>query len=360
MSQKNLGIKIISACRTPIGALGGQLRAVPSHILGSRALSHAGALAEIEPAKVSHIFTGSIFSAGTGPNPAQRAATEAGLGEEVLCANIKAGGGSALIALLNAAAMLEDDQFSLIAGMDSASTQPYLLPGARSGSRLGGGKLVDGAFADAFTGEDDVPLNVTTALQARNLEITEEDQKALVAEKRAAQSDEKERFAPVEVFRRRTVEQVKEDERPLPAPTPFLAGMADAAAACVLSHNGVGPQLVGWARDGVYPNRTPLAPVAATKALLQKLGKEASDLAILEIDESLGLASLIVEKELGLARTIVNPYGGALSRGYPGAACGAIALYNLTKFLRIKGGLGIVSYATGAGGAISLAFSFDG
>lgn len=359
MSKQSTGIKILSAARTPVGPIGGKMRSLGAHILGSRALSAAGESAQIDPDKVSHIYAGSIFGAGTGPNTAQRAATEAGLGEDVLCATFKAGGGSSLVAFINAAAMLEKGSFALVAGMDSASTQPYFLPGARGGSRLGGGKLVDGAFAEAFTGEDDVPLNITAALQARNKEITEDDQKALVAEKLAVTAKESFDLAPVEIFSRRTMEMVNEDEAPIPGITPLLSSLADGAAACVLSHEGQGIEFLDWARAGVYANHTPLAPIEAVKVLLKKLDRKASDIDCLEIDESLGLASLVAEKDLEIERAKINPYGGALSRGYPGAACSGIALYNMNRFLRINGGFGIVSYGTGAGSAIALAFSFD-
>lgn len=359
MSHQSSGVKILSAARTPVGPIGGKMRAVSAHILGSRALSAAGESAQIDPEKVSHIYAGSIFGAGTGPNTAQRAATEAGLGEDVLCATFKAGGGSSLVAFINAAAMLEEGAFALVAGMDSASTQPYMLPGARQGSRLGGGKVLDGAFAEAFTGEDDVPLNITAALQAKNNDIDEDQQKALVAEKAAVIAKESFDLAPVEIFSRRTMEKVNEDEAPLPSITPLLSSLSDGAAAVVLSREGQGIEFLGWARAGVYANHTPLAPIVAVKELLKKLGREASELNCLEIDESLGLASLVAEKELGLAREVINPYGGALTRGYPGAACSGIALYNLNRFLRIHGGFGIVSYGTGAGSAIALAFSFD-
>ena len=88
-------------------------------------------------------------------------------------------------ALLTSAAMLQDGEHSVIGGMDCASSQPYLLPAARAGVRLGGAKLVDGAHADAWTGEDDVPLNVTSALCAQSLGVEPKDQEALVERRRA-------------------------------------------------------------------------------------------------------------------------------------------------------------------------------
>ena len=353
-------VTILSGARTPVGALGGLLRPVPTHLLATAAMGRAGELAGITPESVRHVALGAMFGAGSGPNPAQRAATEAGLDEDTLCYTIRAGGASALIALLTSAAMLQDGEHSVIGGMDCASSQPYLLPAARAGVRLGGAKLVDGAHADAWTGEDDVPLNVTSALCAQSLGVEPKDQEALVERRRARGQPEgaaKLRVS-VEVMRRKGIEQVSEDETPTPAPTPLHASLADAAAALVLGKGeGIkGAKLIGQARAGVHANRTPLAPVEAVKAVLETTGKSATDLTALLIDESLGLAAIAAERELGIPEERINPRGGALDRGYPGAACAAVALVDLVAELADKGGVGVIAYSAGTGGSLALAF----
>ena len=131
-----------------------------------------------------------------------------------------------------------------------------------------------------------------------------------------------------------------------------------AAAALVLGKGeGIkGAKLIGQARAGVHANRTPLAPVEAVKAVLETTGKSATDLTALLIDESLGLAAIAAERELGIPEERINPRGGALDRGYPGAACAAVALVDLVAELADKGGVGVIAYSAGTGGSLALAF----
>lgn len=347
-------IRLLGAARTPIGALGGAFRRLSALQLGAVALSGLGERLQLEPSRVSALFLGTLFGAGLGPNPAQRVAHEAGLGDDVLCASMRAGPGSSLLALISAAGTLQGDDIALVGGCDSASTQPYFMPNARFGSRLGGSKILDGAQRDAWTGEDDVPLNVTSALQAQRLGLEESARDAWSASQSIKALAG---LVPVEVFEGKGVQTIELDEAPNPSPTPWLASLGDGAAAIAISRVGDGPRLLGWARAGVEPNHSPLAPLEAAEKLLKKLDLSAEKVSVFEVDDSLGVAAWEAARRFGLADGRLNPYGGALRRGAPGAACGAIALTHLERSLGEHGGVGLIAYGTGAGGAIALAFS---
>lgn len=356
------GLRLVGGARTAFLAPGDHFRSLAAHFLGASAFSLAGERAGVDPSELSQIVMGSLFAAGTGPNPAQRAATESGLSENILSSTIKAGPGSPLVALLQAAHMLGEGEKALVGGMDSVSTQPYLLPGARFGSRLGASQMVDGAAAEAWTGEDDVPLAVTAAMVAQRYQLGDDAVRAWGKERRerglAALKDggDQGRLARVEVLMRREALIVREDGELQKAKAQLLAPMADGAAVVVLAKGGEGPELKAWARAGVSPNRTPMAPIEAVSALLAKMGREARDITHLEIDETLGVTPMAAAKELGLEASRINPLGSSLSFGYAGAASAGMGLLNLQQQLTVKGGLGVISYGLGAGGSLALAF----
>lgn len=353
----NLMVKIIGSTRTPLAPQGGHLSAITSIMLGTCAMNGLGEQAQIDPKRVSLISMGSLFSAGMGPNPAQRSGLEAGLGEDVLAMTHKSGPGSALTALLAASGLLKSDAIAIVGGLDSATTQPYLIPSARRGARLGSAKLTDGANAEAWTGEDDVPLNVTAELQAQRLKITKDNRQAYLERQRDRQQSLP-ALTPLEVIKKRHVETVTADVFE-PAFDQWRAPLADGAAMLAIACQGDGPELVAWTQAGTVPNHSPEAPVIAAKKLLDANSWTASDISILEIDESLGLASMLAIRHLEIPEERVNPYGGSLLRGYPGGACSAVSLVHLDYYLRQHKGLGLISYGTSAGGALALAFRYQ-
>ena len=348
-------LRITAVARTPIGALGGQLSPVNPLQLGCAAVGHVGARAGIAGEQVKRLFLGGIFGAGIGPNPAQRVAAECGLDDDTLCLTVRAGAGSALTALLSAGSMLSEGELAIVGGFDSATAQPYLLPRARRGSKLGGARMFDGADAEAWTGEDDVPLNVTSALNARRYEV--DDARVDAWKNRPLEAIEPAVITPVEVMARRKAVFVERDEAPGAAPGPFHAPLADAAGCVVLSTDAEasGPRLIGWQQRNVSPNQSPLAAVEALGCLLAAHSIEPTTLAQVELDESLGVSPFVAQAELGISPDRLNPYGGSLNRGYPGGACAALSLINLTCGLA-PGSLGAVSYGLGSGSAIALLF----
>lgn len=351
-------VRLIGAVRTPIAAQGGIFHAISAPLLAAPAIGALGEATGLKGEQVSQLFLGSVFGAGLGPNPAQRSLLHAGLDSSVLASSIRAGAGSSLVALHLAARSLEGQEVAIVGGADSSSTQPYLLPGARRGSRLGASRLVDGAYADSLTGEDDVPLNVTAEIAAQRLGISEEELEEYIAKKRAALEAAAKPRAPIELMVKRDVVRVTADGALGPRKSRFLAPLADGAAMLALGRGEgfTGPKLIGWARAGTSANRTPLAPLAALRELMTRLGRPMTDLRCAILDESFAVAPLAAKRELRLSDAQINPLGGAMSRGFPGGACSAVALVDLYEILSEQGGLGAVAYGTGTGGSIALAF----
>jgi len=136
-----LPVLILSAVRTPLGALGGSLKGMGGVTLGSRILREAVSQAGGEP--IREVVMGCAFQAGMGPNPARQAAQDAGLDAPAWTLNHL--DGSAFMALIQAARTLEATPGGCIAAgaFESASGTPYLLPSARWGQRMGETQILD-------------------------------------------------------------------------------------------------------------------------------------------------------------------------------------------------------------------------
>ena len=120
---------------------------------------------------------------------------------------------------------------------------------------------------------------------------------------------------------------------------------ADAAAALVLAsdagarESGREPigQILGWAQAAV---RSPglEATVPASLKALARAGLQASDLAVIEVNESFAVTPLLLTRELGVSGEIVNPHGGAIAVGHPLGASGGVLIANALDQLRRRGG----------------------
>ena len=81
MSKEN-GVVITSAVRTAIGDLGGSLKNVSAHKLGSTAISSAIEKSNIKASDINEIIMGQVLTGGAGQNPARQAAMDAGIPKE--------------------------------------------------------------------------------------------------------------------------------------------------------------------------------------------------------------------------------------------------------------------------------------
>jgi len=143
----SLPLFVLNACRTPLGALGGSLKALSAPALAGAALR--GLLAGLDPALVEACILGQAIQAGSGPNPAREAARAAGL-TRVPAITLNQGHASGLAAVLLAAQ--GDTDLAVAGGMESASDAPYLLPSARWGTRMGSAPVLDALLQDAWEG----------------------------------------------------------------------------------------------------------------------------------------------------------------------------------------------------------------
>ncbi|MFO7181081.1 MAG: acetyl-CoA C-acyltransferase, partial [Pseudomonadota bacterium] len=178
-------VYVVSAVRTPIGAYLGSLSALPAPLLGARAITGALERARVSADAVDEVFMGNVLSAGLGQAPARQAALRAGLPQRVPCTTVNKVCGSGLQAIvLGARAILVGDAEIVVAGgMESMSNVPYYVPQARTGYRLGDGKLIDGLLFDGLRDAyHEYPMGEAGELCARELRIGREEQDAFAAE----------------------------------------------------------------------------------------------------------------------------------------------------------------------------------
>src|ERR1700734_2499358 len=143
---------ILSAVRTPIGKFMGGLAPLSATELGAKAIAEAVRRAGIEPNLVDEAIMGHGGQAGLGQNPARQAALRGGLDPRVAAMTINkvCGSGLKAVALASQAVQLGESDVVVAGGMESMTNAPYLLPQARSGYRLGDGKLIDSMIHDGL------------------------------------------------------------------------------------------------------------------------------------------------------------------------------------------------------------------
>src|SRR5512137_1490689 len=109
-------------------------------------------------------------------------------------------------------------------------------------------------------------------------------------------------------------------------------------------------RFVSFAIKGVPPEIMGIGPKEAIPAALRLAGLKLDDLGWIELNEAFAAQALAVGKDLGLNPDVVNPIGGAIARGHPLGATGAIRSATLVHAMRRKNiRYGMVSMCVGTG-----------
>lgn len=112
-------------------------------------------------------------------------------------------------------------------------------------------------------------------------------------------------------------------------------------------------RIVGFCDSATDPIDFPIAPVNATKKLLEQTGVKKEDLSMIEINEAFSVVPLANIKLLGLDPSKVNINGGAVALGHPIGTSGARITGHLAHALK-KGQKGMASICNGGGGASAI------
>ena len=358
-------VVITGACRTPIGSFQGALSTLSAPKLGSLAIREAIKRSGLNPDQVEEVFMGCVLTAGVGQAPAQQAAIFAGLPNTVPCTTINKVCGSGLKSvMLGALTILGGEADVVVAGgMESMSNAPYLLEKARTGYRMGDGKIVDSMVKDGLWDVyNDYHMGSAAELCSRECHIPRDAQDEFAAKsyRRAIEAMDKGYFkdeiVPVEIpAKGGTSTIILEDEEPRKVKFDKMTQLRpafekdgtitaanasklnDGASALVLMSEekatelGVKPlaRLVAQASTAQAPEWFTTAPASVIRRLFEKMNLKKEDIDLYEINEAFSVVSLAVTEMLGLDMERVDVHGGAVALGHPIGASGARILTTL-------------------------------
>src|SRR5207237_3001980 len=118
--------------------------------------------------------------------PARLAALKRGCDPRLALMTINrvCGSGLKAVALVAQAVQLGESDIVVAGGMESMSNCPYLLPQARTGYRIGDGKLVDSMIHDGlWDAYEDFHMGMTGEVVAEKYGITREEQDRFAVER---------------------------------------------------------------------------------------------------------------------------------------------------------------------------------
>jgi acetyl-CoA C-acetyltransferase len=377
---------ILGTARTPIGKMGGGLSSFDATELGGLAIAAALERAGVEPEQVDHVVMGQVLQAGQGQIPSRQAQIKGGIPKEVSSETINKVCASGLRAsvILDQAIRAGDVEVGVGGGMESMSSAPYLLPGARFGYRMGDVKALDAMVHDGLTNPFSGKQMFVEATEIGDeLELTRADldRWALRSHELALKATDEgrlpEEIVSVTIKSRKGDTVVEIDEGPRRdtsleklASLPGLVGkegshtagnspgVNDGAGALVLSseewavNNGKEPlaEIVAHAQSANDFAYLATTPASAAKKALEKAGLQPGDIDVWEINEAFASVTLNSIRMLGIDEERVNVNGGAVALGHPIGASGARILGSIVLELRRRGGgLGCAAICSGGG-----------
>ncbi|WP_321344944.1 thiolase family protein [Breoghania sp.] len=360
---------IAAALRTPVAPRGGALKAFLPHELANPVLSALLGKVGLDGAEVDQVILSNAL--GGGGNPARVAALAAGM-EHVSGISIDAQCAGGLDAIALAAALIDAGQADVV-----------LAGGAESFSRrpLRAHTFTDGREPEFFTRppfspfpDADPDMADAADILALNHGISREEQDAFAIQSHARALAARDRLRSEIValggldhdsFTRKLSPR-------LAARAPAVSGSvsmvataveADAAAFCLVVServlarlSGVNPlEIVACANAGGDSRLPGIAPVRAVARVLERAGISASSLQAVEMMEAYAAQAMACIREAGLPEALVNASGGALARGHPIGASGAILACRLFHELAAgEVGLCAIAAAGGIGSAMIL------
>lgn len=392
MTISNDPVVIVSAARTPMGGFQGDLSSLTAPQLGAAAIRASVERAGISADSIDEVLMGCVLPAGLGQAPARQAALGAGLSQATPCTTLNKMCGSGMqAAILGHDLLLAGSaRRVVVGGMESMSNAPYLLDRARSGYRMGHGRVIDHMFLDGLEDAYDKGRLMGTfaedCAQANDFSRSMQDDYAITSLKRAQQAIEqgwfRSQIVPVEVTLNKQQRLITDDEQPpkarldkIPTLKPAFreggtvtaansSSISDGAAALLLMRRSeaeaadLRPLAIihGHAAFAAAPGLFPQAPVGAIEKLMQRTGWHVDDVDLFEINEAFAVVALVTMAQLGLTHDKVNVHGGACALGHPIGASGARILVTLLAALRQRGvRRGVAAICIGGGEATAMA-----
>ena len=314
MSDKKT-VVITSAVRTAIGSLGGTLKNVPAHKLGSSVISNAIKKSNLKTADVNEVIMGQVLTGGTGQNPARQASVKAGISvsKPAHIVNQLCGSGLRAVASAYQSVKLKENKIVIAGGQESMSNANHIINirDGQSRDQAEDALIKDGLW-DAFNGYH---MGVTAENVAQQFQVTRKDQDkfAFESQTKALKAQKENKFdneiVPFTIQLKKGSSTFKKDEHPREGismealqrlRTAFqkdgtvtagnASGINDGAAAVVLmskkeaEKRGLKPiaEIKSWASCGVDPSVMGTGPIPSSKKALEIAGWKSQDLDLIE------------------------------------------------------------------------------
>jgi acetyl-CoA C-acetyltransferase len=377
---------IVAGSRTAIGKLAGAFASLSAQDLGGAAIKGVLDRTGVDPSSVDLVLMGQVLQAGQGQITARQAAVKGGIPMTVNATTINKVCLSGLQTIYLADLMIRSGEADVIiaGGMESMTNAPYLLPGARSGYRIGDHKVVDSMMFDGLTCAFDQC--------AMGLSTERYNQGRISRERQDEFSARSHQLAAAAIAAGKFAEEIVEVAVPQRKGDPILVsidegvrgettaaslaqlrgafekdGTITAGNASQISDGGAAV-LVMSAERCEQLGLTPLGELVSygqvagpdaslltqpSHAILQAAKKADLDvkgLDLFEINEAFAAVGLASVDDLGIDEAKVNVNGGAIALGHPVGMSGTrIALSALTELRRRGGGVAAVALCGGGG-----------
>ncbi len=385
-------VYIYDGKRSPMGSFQGQLNLLSGWEIMSHVLSdlHQNTLPD-------YVILGNVLSAGQGQSPARQAVrTGIPQGNNIPATNINKICGSGMFALTTAYSLIQTDMYNVITagGFESMSQAPYLIPKARSGLRMGHGKIIDHMLFDGLEDAYEEASNGTrrsmgifadqTAQEYQFSRLDQEDfakqgLENYLQNKELLQSE----IHTLQIIdHKKNVIEIAFDEPPLRVkPEKFSAlrpafnssgsitaatssSITDGANALILGTEEMQTRLngkpiakiVGSSSHAQSPETFTTAPIGAIQKLLNQLNWKVSDVDLFEVNEAFAIVPMAVMKDFNIERNRMNVLSGACTLGHPIGSSGSRIVLTLITALRHRDlKRGIASVCIGGGEAMAMA-----
>lgn len=389
-------VVIVATARTAIGKIGGTLKNIQPEKLLTTVFEGAIQRAGIDPAIIDEVVAGQAKQSTDAPNIARVAALSAHIPESIPAYTVHRQCASGMQALYSAAEeiMCGDSDVVLTGGVESMSTAPFYIRGARFGVGNGNTGFIDPNIESQPKSQPNDIYGTFNMIQtadkvAKEFGVTREecDAFAYASQVKAVRAiDEglfKEEIVPVIIPQRKKETVVfAQDEfpkrdtdreklaklKPINEGGVTTAGNASgrndgASAILIMSADkaqelGIKPlaKVIGFAAAGVDPTIMGIGPVAATQKLLKKINMQIDDFDLYEINEAFAAQSVACAKELRMDFSKLNVNGGAIALGHPLGCSGSRIVGTLIYELkRRQGKFGLASICIAGGLGMAMA-----
>ncbi|HYS55016.1 MAG TPA: acetyl-CoA C-acyltransferase [Thermoanaerobaculia bacterium] len=384
-------IVILGGARTPIGSFLGTLSGMSAPKLGSIAIKCALENSHVQPDQIQQVIMGNVLQAAIGQAPARQAAIGAEIPVSAGAVTVNKVCGSGLKSVMYAANDIRCGEYdiAIAGGMESMSNAPYALTQARTGYRMGNGKMIDVMIHDGLWdpyGDKHMGNCAEMCVSKYNFTREQQDNFSLESYRRAQDAVKNGKFkkeiAVVEVPAKKGTAVIIDDEEPFAAPLDKMPTLKpafqkdggtvtaansskinDGAAALVVTSaeyahkNNWKPmaRIIAQATSAQEPEWFTTAPAKSIEIALERANMTIKDIDLFEVNEAFAAVALAAMADVKIPHEKLNVNGGAVALGHPIGASGARILVTLLYALadrNLKRGLAAICIGGGEAAAM--------